>query len=66
VSVVGIARFGRADALGGTSFVGFTLAGAQGYLGPPSSISVSAMPATGDAAQWGTAWPRPQRVRKTL
>jgi putative ABC transport system permease protein len=41
VTVVGVARYGQADALGGNSYVGFTLAAAQHYLGPPRGISAS-------------------------
>lgn len=48
VKVVGIATFGTADALGGTSFVAFDLASAQKYLtrqpGKITSILVKAAP----------------------
>lgn len=39
VTVVGVARFGRADALGGNSYVGFSLAAAQQWLGRPGQVS---------------------------
>lgn len=47
VTVVGVAKFGASDALGGNSYVGFSLADAQRYLARPgqvSSIQVRAVP----------------------
>lgn len=53
VTVVGIARFGRADAFGGSSYVGFSSTAAQRYLALPgqvSSIEVRSSSATGSDA----------------
>jgi putative ABC transport system permease protein len=39
VTIVGVATFGSADSLGGTSYAGLTLADAQKYLGQPGRLS---------------------------
>jgi putative ABC transport system permease protein len=39
VTIVGVATFGRSDAFGGTSYVGFTLPAAQQYLTKPGQVS---------------------------
>ncbi len=39
VTVVGIATFGNADSLGGTTYAGLTLADAQKFLGEPGRVS---------------------------
>lgn len=53
VTVVGVARFGQADALGGNSYVGFSLTAAQRWLGRPgqlSTIQVRAVDGVGQRA----------------
>lgn len=48
VQIVGIAKFGKANSPGGATFVGFTLAAAQRYLGEPGKInSVAVVAAPG-------------------
>ena len=51
VTVVGVARFGRADALGGNSYVGFSLAAAQRWLGRPGQVSTIQIRAEDDVTQ---------------
>jgi putative ABC transport system permease protein len=61
VTVVGIATFEGADGFGGSSYVGFTLQGAQRYLlkqpGAVTSILVKAAPGTSQAALAGRLRP---------
>ncbi len=45
VTVVGIATFGSADSLGGTTYAGLTFAQAQKYLGVPGKVNAIALQA---------------------
>ena len=43
VTIVGIATFGSADSLGGTTYAGLTFAQAQKYLGSPGKVNAIAL-----------------------
>lgn len=45
VTIVGIATFGNADSLGGTTYAGLTFAQAQEYLGVPGKVNAIALQA---------------------
>jgi len=51
VTIVGVATFGNADSLGGTTYAGLTITDAQKYLGEPGQVSQILLAGQSDITQ---------------